>query len=80
MSKFSFKKFSIEQDRCAMKIGTDVFTWCVGPIENPFSIFDIGTGSGCLNVAQRNAGQIDALEIDQAAYEQAVDNFENSLD
>jgi tRNA1Val (adenine37-N6)-methyltransferase len=46
MSKFSFKKFSIEQDRCAMKIGTDVFTWCVGPIENPFSIFDIGTGSG----------------------------------
>jgi tRNA1Val (adenine37-N6)-methyltransferase len=29
-------------------------------------------------VAQRSAGQIDALEIDQAAYEQAVDNFENS--
>jgi tRNA1Val (adenine37-N6)-methyltransferase len=83
MSKFSFKKFSIEQDRCAMKIGTDgVLLGAWAPIEkNPFSILDIGTGSGiiALMLAQRsNAGQIDALEIDQAAYEQAVDNFENS--
>jgi tRNA1Val (adenine37-N6)-methyltransferase len=35
----------------------------------------------CINVSQRStAEQIDALEIDQAAYEQAVDNFENSDD
>jgi tRNA1Val (adenine37-N6)-methyltransferase len=34
----------------------------------------------CINVTQRStAEQIDALEIDQAAYEQAVDNFENFL-
>jgi tRNA1Val (adenine37-N6)-methyltransferase len=38
MSKFSLKKFS-EQDRCAMKIGTDgvlLGAWAL--IENPFSI------------------------------------------
>ena len=80
---FSFKKFSVEQDRTAMKIGTDgVLLGSWTPIENnPFSILDIGTGSGiiALMLAQRSsADQIDALEIDEDAYEQAVDNFENS--
>ena len=83
MSKFQFKQFSIEQDRCAMKIGTDgVLLGAWTPIDNnPFSILDIGTGTGiiALMLAQRsNAVQIDALEIDEDAYEQAVDNFENS--
>lgn len=66
-----------------MKIGTDgvlLGAWC--PIENhPFSILDIGTGTGiiALMLAQRSlAEQIDALEIDENAYEQATDNFENS--
>ena len=83
MSKFSFKQFSVEQDRCAMKVGTDgvlLGAWC--PIDNnPFSILDIGTGTGiiALMLAQRShADQIDALEIDEDAYEQAVENFENS--
>jgi tRNA1Val (adenine37-N6)-methyltransferase len=66
-----------------MKIGTDgVLLGAWTPItNNPFSVLDIGTGTGiiALMVAQRtNAEQIDALEIDEAAYEQAVDNFENS--
>lgn len=83
MSKFQFKQFSIEQDRCAMKIGTDgVLLGAWTPIQhNPNSILDIGTGTGiiALMLAQRSdAGQIDALEIDENAYEQAVDNFENS--
>ncbi|MGO4904780.1 tRNA1(Val) (adenine(37)-N6)-methyltransferase [Flavobacterium sp. W20_MBD1_R3] len=83
MSKFQFKQFSLEQDRCAMKIGTDgVLLGAWTPIENnPFSILDIGAGTGviALMLAQRsNAEQIDALEIDEEAYEQSVDNFENS--
>jgi tRNA1Val (adenine37-N6)-methyltransferase len=83
MSKFQFKQFSIEQDRCAMKIGTDgVLLGAWTPIENnPSSILDIGTGTGiiALMLAQRShAEQIDALEIDEEAYEQSVDNFENS--
>jgi tRNA1Val (adenine37-N6)-methyltransferase len=83
MSKFQFKQFSIDQDRCAMKIGTDgVLLGAWTPIENnPFSILDIGAGTGiiALMLAQRShAEQIDALEIDEDAYEQAVDNFENS--
>jgi tRNA1Val (adenine37-N6)-methyltransferase len=66
-----------------MKVGTDgvlLGAWC--PIDNkPFSVLDIGTGTGliALMLAQRcNAQQIDAIEIDELAYEQAVDNFENS--
>jgi tRNA1Val (adenine37-N6)-methyltransferase len=66
-----------------MKIGTDgVLLGAWTPIENnPFSILDIGAGTGiiALMLAQRsNAEQIDALEIDEEAYEQSVDNFENS--
>jgi len=82
MSVFQFKQFSVLQDRCAMKIGTDgVLLGAWTPIENPKSILDIGTGTGiiALMLAQRsNAKQIDALEIDENAYEQATDNFENS--
>jgi tRNA1Val (adenine37-N6)-methyltransferase len=66
-----------------MKVGTDgVLLGAWTPIENnPFSILDIGAGTGliALMLAQRSqAEQIDALEIDEEAYEQAVDNFENS--
>jgi tRNA1Val (adenine37-N6)-methyltransferase len=66
-----------------MKVGTDgvlLGAWC--PIDNkPFSISDIGAGTGLLSLmlAQRtDAVQIDALEIDEDAYEQCVENFENS--
>ena len=83
MSKFNFKQFSVQQDKCAMKIGTDAVllgAWC--PINNnPFSVLDIGAGTGILSLmlAQRSyAEQIDALEIDEDAYEQCVENFEAS--
>lgn len=80
---FKFKQFSINQDKTAMKVGTDgVLLGAWTPTNhNPFSILDIGTGTGliALMLAQRtHAEQIDALEIDENAYEQAVDNFENA--
>ena len=83
MSVFQFKQFSVNQDQTAMKIGTDgVLLGAWTPIENnPKSVLDIGTGTGiiALMLAQRSdAEQIDALEIDESAYEQAVENFENS--
>ena len=80
---FQFKQFSINQDQCAMKVGTDgvlLGAWC--PIDNnPNTILDIGTGTGiiAMMLAQRtDAEQVDALEIDENAFEQATDNFENS--
>ncbi|WP_378179002.1 tRNA1(Val) (adenine(37)-N6)-methyltransferase [Aquimarina sp. SS2-1] len=84
MSKpFQFKQFTIHQDRCAMKIGTDgvlLGSWV--PISDQVNaILDIGTGTGviALMMAQRsNAEIIDAMEIDDSAYEQAVENFEAS--
>jgi tRNA1Val (adenine37-N6)-methyltransferase len=80
---FYFKQFSVKQDRCAMKIGTDAVL--LGAWTNldrcPKSILDIGAGTGilALMMAQRsNAEVIDAVEVDAEAYEQCVDNFEGS--
>lgn len=83
MSKpFRFKQFTIQQDRAAMKVGTDgVLLGAWVSLENPESILDIGSGTGliALMLAQRSdAFQIDAIEIEDDAYEQAVTNFENS--
>lgn len=84
MSKpFKFKHFSVDQDRCAMKIGTDAVllgAWSTVN-HNPFLILDIGAGTGVLSLmlAQRsNAEMIEAIEIDGDTYEQCVTNFENS--
>lgn len=80
---FQFKQFTIEQDQCAMKVGTDgVLLGAWAPIvDATYNILDIGSGTGliALMLAQRsNAQQIEAIEIDESAYEQCVDNFENS--
>lgn len=66
-----------------MKVGTDgVLLGAWATLENnPYSILDIGAGTGLISLmlAQRSsAQQIDALEIDENAYEQCVENFESS--
>lgn len=83
MEPFRFKEFTVHQDKCAMKIGTDgvlLGAW-TSIKNNPFSVLDIGAGTGIisLQMAQRSdAEMIDAIEIDENAYEQCVENFENS--
>ena len=72
---FQFKQFSVAQDQCAMKIGTDaVLLGAWADLDSqPNSILDIGAGTGvlALMMAQRGTAElIDALEIDSAAYEQ----------
>ncbi len=66
-----------------MKIGTDAVllgAWC--SINNfPDTILDIGSGTGVISLmlAQRSdAMTIDAVEVNESAYEQTVENFELS--
>ena len=65
---FHFKKFSIDDSKAAMKIGTDAVllgAWVT--CANETRILDIGSGSGilALMMAQRNANTpVDAIEIE----------------
>ena len=81
MSSFRFKQFDIQQDKCAMKIGTDgVLLGAWAAVAQASSILDIGTGTGILAImaAQRNrSANIHALEIEAAAFEQARDNIQH---
>lgn len=78
---FTFKQFHIEQDQCAMKVGTDgvlLGSWANGGEH----ILDIGTGTGllALMMAQRfEKSLIDAIEIEENAYQQAVQNVAKSV-
>ncbi len=79
---FQFKQFTVWHDRCAMKVGTDsVLLGAWADFSGAANILDIGTGSGILALmaAQKapNA-QIDAIDIDAAAAEQARENCSRS--
>jgi tRNA1Val (adenine37-N6)-methyltransferase len=83
MKPFVFKQFTVHQDQCAMKVGTDgvlLGAWTsLG--HQPNAILDIGAGTGliALQLAQRSTAEtIDAIELDENAYEQCVANFEAS--
>ncbi|GAB2794132.1 methyltransferase [Rhabdobacter roseus] len=78
---FQFKQFTVQQERCAMKVCTDACVlgaWAeVGTSSTPSRVLDIGTGTGLLALmaAQRNpAAHIDAVELNAEAAEQARAN------
>jgi len=80
-SYFQFKQFIIQQDKCAMKVGTDgVLLGAWTEPENAQRILDIGTGTGliALMVAQRSNALIDAIDMDEGAYIQSKENIQMS--
>ena len=86
MSNFSFKRFTIHQERCAMKVGTDgvlLGAWAATGMEaaRVRRALDIGTGTGliALMTAQRFPdAEVVAIDIDEHATEQAKENVEAS--
>lgn len=78
---FKFKKFSVRQDRCAMKVSSDAcaFGAWIQLNDDDKRILDIGSGTGLLSlmVAQRFPGvEIHAIEADHAAMIQSQENFQ----
>jgi tRNA1Val (adenine37-N6)-methyltransferase len=78
---FQFKQFFIEQDKCAMKVGTDgVLLGAWSKIQEG-NVLDIGSGTGlmALMAAQRNPNVvIDAIDVEENAFIQSTININNS--
>lgn len=78
---FTFKLFTIHQDRCAMKVGTDgVLLGAWARVERCHHILDAGTGTGliALMAAQRSNAHITAIDLDANAVAQATENAASS--
>ncbi|MDR3705582.1 MAG: methyltransferase [Paludibacteraceae bacterium] len=78
---FQFKQFSVYQDKCAMKVGTDgVLLGAWVDCKNAIQILDVGTGTGliAMMLAQRSFARIHAVEVDTTAARQAEENIRES--
>jgi tRNA1Val (adenine37-N6)-methyltransferase len=80
-SWFQFKQFTIKQDKCAMKVGTDsILLGAWASFNEAKNILDIGTGTGILSLmlAQRCNANITGIDIDHESIQQAIENINNS--
>ena len=79
---FRFKQFTVFQEHCAMKVGTDgVLLGAWANVTDCKHILDIGTGTGliALMLAQRGGDAlIDAIDIDEGCVMQAQQNVKGS--
>jgi tRNA1Val (adenine37-N6)-methyltransferase len=79
---FTFKQFHISAYQCGMPVSTDaILLGAWANISTAANILDIGSGTGLLAImcAQRNAiAKITAIEIEQNAYNAAVENTANT--
>lgn len=79
---FKFKKFFIQHDKCAMKVGFDGALLAVwANHKNPVEILDIGSGSGLIALILRQRfekSNILAIEPNKNAFIQSSINFKNA--
>lgn len=92
MSVFHFKRFSVVNERSAMKVNTDgvLLGAAMTILPTDRRLLDVGTGTGtiALMAAQRVQGEIpdqvrdevmiDAIDIDEPSATEAAANFSNS--
>ena len=74
---FRFRQFTIFQDRCSFKVGTDgVLLGACSDLPSEGRILDIGTGTGLIAImaAQRTSCDIVGIEPDHETFLQASDN------
>lgn len=83
MTAFRFKKFEINQEKSAMKIGTDgVLLGAWANYDKPNYILDIGSGTGVISLmlAQRFVNsKIVGVEAEPNAYEESTQNAKKSI-
>jgi tRNA1Val (adenine37-N6)-methyltransferase len=80
-SWFQFKQFRVDQDKCAMKVGTDgVLLGAWTPLNDVQSVVDLGSGTGLISlmIAQRSKARVTGIESDMDAAQQSAENFAKS--
>lgn len=82
---FKFKQFTINQDKCAMKVGTDgvlLGVWGNIPSDGRSArLLDIGCGTGLISIIAAQRAEnilIDGIDIEPNAVRQSIENGNKS--